>query len=136
MSTTSHQPPMPVRRAQQADPGMWGVAAVLLGLLVGILGFIALMMWSDATNARDDAHAVRMAVTHKAGSMPGMKSGRWSSANSSRWVPTRRRTRAMRRRIATSLARRSPSPESNSAPMPTFWEPCPGKRNATRAIAA
>jgi nitrite reductase (NO-forming) len=73
MSTTSHQPTLPVRRAQQSDPGMWGVAAVLLGLLVGILGFTAFMMWSDATNARDDAHAARLAATQgNAGSMPGM----------------------------------------------------------------
>ena len=73
MSTTSHQSTLPVRRAQQSDPGMWGVAAVLLGLLVGILGFTAFMMWSDATNARDDAHAARLAATQgNAGSMPGM----------------------------------------------------------------
>ncbi len=31
------------------------VAAVLLGILVAVLGFFALMMWADARQSRDDA---------------------------------------------------------------------------------
>ena len=33
------------------------VVAVLLGLLVAVLGFFALLMWMDAREARDDAPA-------------------------------------------------------------------------------
>ena len=34
---------------------LFGVAALLLGLLVAVVGFFALMMWLDARHARDDA---------------------------------------------------------------------------------
>jgi nitrite reductase (NO-forming) len=74
MSTTSHAPSLPpAQRAQRpSDPGMWGVAAVLLGLLVGILGLAAMLMWSDAKNARDDVKASQTAVSQETASMPGM----------------------------------------------------------------
>jgi nitrite reductase (NO-forming) len=74
MSATPHTSSLPpARRAQRpSDPGMWAVTSLLLGLLVGVLGFVALMMWSDAKNASDDAHAARVAVTHNTASMPGM----------------------------------------------------------------
>ena len=36
----------------ERDPGLAGAAAVLLGILVAVLGFFALMMW--VTRARDD----------------------------------------------------------------------------------
>ena len=48
---------------------MWAVVSLLLGLLVAILGFVALMMWADAKNARDDATTTAAA---SAASMPGM----------------------------------------------------------------
>ena len=35
-----------------------GAAALMLGILVAIVGFFALMMWADARDARDDANAV------------------------------------------------------------------------------
>ena len=35
------------------DPGLAGAAAVLLGILVAVLGFFALMMWVDARHARN-----------------------------------------------------------------------------------
>src|SRR5262245_39760413 len=51
------------------DVGFAGAAAALLGILVAVLGFFALMMWADARNARDDANR---AANSAAGSMPGM----------------------------------------------------------------
>jgi hypothetical protein len=33
------------------------VAALFLGIAVGIVGFFALMMWADAKDARNDANA-------------------------------------------------------------------------------
>src|SRR2546423_7367224 len=49
----------------------FGVASVLLGLLVAVLGFAALLMWIDARNARHDAHSGQSVPT----SMPGMQMG-------------------------------------------------------------
>jgi nitrite reductase (NO-forming) len=46
-----------------------GVAAGLLGVLVVVLGGVALLMWSDARDARDDSGKVAATVTS---SMPGM----------------------------------------------------------------
>jgi nitrite reductase (NO-forming) len=37
-------------------PPTWAVASLLLGILVAVLGFFALMMWSDARDARDAAN--------------------------------------------------------------------------------
>ena len=34
------------------------VVAIMLGILVAVLGFFALLMWVDAHNARDDANLV------------------------------------------------------------------------------
>ena len=47
----------------------WGATALMLGLLVAVLGFFALMMWLDARNARDDAQqaAAGRATTSMAG---------------------------------------------------------------------
>ena len=77
MSTTSHSTSLPAARRRQraSDPGMWAVVSLLLGLLVGVLGFVAVMMWSDARDARDDAHATRVAATQDMASMPGMDMG-------------------------------------------------------------
>ena len=44
----------------ESDSGaFFKAAAVLLGIAVGIVGFFALMLWSDARNARDDAKPPR-----------------------------------------------------------------------------
>src|SRR6266540_5463923 len=51
---------------------LFGVAALLLGLLVAVLGFFALMMWLDARNARDDAKGATAATSAADSSMPGM----------------------------------------------------------------
>jgi hypothetical protein len=40
----------------ETDSGaFFKVAAVLLGIAVGIVGFFALMMWADARDSRSDA---------------------------------------------------------------------------------
>ena len=56
-------------RPEKHDSGLAGAAAALLGILVAVLGFFALMMWADARNARNDANRAAAAAT---GSMPGM----------------------------------------------------------------
>jgi nitrite reductase (NO-forming) len=61
------------------DPGLAGAAAVLLGILVAVLGFFALMMWADARHARDDADRAAASAT---GSMPGMDMSSSASAGS------------------------------------------------------
>ena len=69
MTTTPYAPPAAVR-TQQPQPGsspLVGVAAVLLGVLVAVLGFLALPMWADshdARNAADRAAARATAATH------------------------------------------------------------------------
>ena len=40
---------------RDSDP-FWGATALMLGILVAVVGFFAVMMWSDARNARGDAH--------------------------------------------------------------------------------
>ena len=51
----------------------WGAGALLMGLLVAVLGFVSLMMWIDARNARDDAHRIAAATsTNGMAGMPGM----------------------------------------------------------------
>jgi nitrite reductase (NO-forming) len=51
-------------RPAQSDSGALAKAAVLLlGLLVGVLGVFALMMWADSREARDDANAAAAQAT-------------------------------------------------------------------------
>ncbi|MEX2256890.1 MAG: multicopper oxidase domain-containing protein [Acidimicrobiia bacterium] len=49
----------PVRRTspppEASSSPFWMVATMLLGLLVGVVGFLALMMWADARESRDAA---------------------------------------------------------------------------------
>ena len=45
------------RRADPDSGVFTGVAALLLGLLVAVLGVFALMLWADAREARDDARS-------------------------------------------------------------------------------
>jgi len=55
VTTTPYAPPAAVR-TQQPQPGsspLVGVAAVLLGVLVAVLGFLALLMWADSHDARN-----------------------------------------------------------------------------------
>jgi nitrite reductase (NO-forming) len=63
---------------RQSDEGAgfaWAVA-VLLGILVAVLGFFALLMWLDAHKARTDADKAASAAT----SMPGMDMGASATA--------------------------------------------------------
>ncbi len=64
VTTTPYAPPAAVR-AQQPQPGsspLVGVAAVLLGVLVAVLGFLALLMWADSHDALARARAVPLAA--------------------------------------------------------------------------
>jgi nitrite reductase (NO-forming) len=55
--------------------GLAAVIAVLLGILVGLLGFFALLMWIDARNARNSAdRAAATAADNTMTGMPGMSS--------------------------------------------------------------
>jgi nitrite reductase (NO-forming) len=40
---------------RESSAPLWAVTSLLLGLLVGVLGFFALLMWVDAHNAKDAA---------------------------------------------------------------------------------
>ncbi len=62
MSSAQHVTTPP--RATDDKTALFGVVAVLLGLLVGVLAVFALLMWLDARNTRNDATP--------ATSMPGM----------------------------------------------------------------
>jgi nitrite reductase (NO-forming) len=67
--------PAYVDRHAETDSGaFFKVAALLLGIAVGIVGFFALMMWSDARDARDDANAAsataQPAAQQHAGALP------------------------------------------------------------------
>jgi len=55
------------------------VVAILLGILVAVLGFFALLMWVDAHQARDDAHRAATQAT-SAAAMPGMDMSSTSAA--------------------------------------------------------
>jgi nitrite reductase (NO-forming) len=55
--------------------GLWAAASLLLGLLVAVLGFVAVMMWLDAHNAKDAANRAAGKVASGNSSMadmPGM----------------------------------------------------------------
>ena len=64
----------PVPRKTEPSDALWGVVSLLLGLLVAILGFFALMMWIDAHNAKDAANRAAASVSGSDGmaGMPGM----------------------------------------------------------------
>jgi nitrite reductase (NO-forming) len=74
-STTARREPEPGSHAVAA------IVAVLLGILVGILGFFALLMWVDAHNARDDANRAA-ARAARAAAMPGMDTSSSAAAAS------------------------------------------------------
>ena len=51
------------RQSVETDSGaFFKVAALLLGIAVGVIGFVALMLWTDARNARDEASAAPAAA--------------------------------------------------------------------------
>src|SRR5262249_2289360 len=65
-------PPRPPRR--QSDGGYWAAVSLLLGILVAVLGAVAIWMGFSAHDARKDANkAVKAVATGHA--MPGMSGG-------------------------------------------------------------
>ena len=77
MATHSHRHPAPV----ETESGVFAkVAALLLGILVAVLGFFALLMWADARESRDattpasttpaDDHNVALPLSSFAGVVP------------------------------------------------------------------
>ena len=56
-ATTTHH-----RSTETNSNAFFKVAAMLLGLAVGVVGFFALMMWADARDARDSASATDSAA--------------------------------------------------------------------------
>jgi nitrite reductase (NO-forming) len=73
MSTYASPPTMARREPEPGSHAVAAIVAVMLGILVAILGFFALLMWVDAHKARDDANraADKVASGGMAG-MPGM----------------------------------------------------------------
>src|SRR3954451_10998059 len=71
-ATTTHP------RGEPSSPTA-AVVAVLLGILVAVLGFFALLMWVDSHKARDDAHRAAGRAT-SAAAMPGMDMSSMSAA--------------------------------------------------------
>jgi nitrite reductase (NO-forming) len=68
----SSPPPSPPRRRRDSDnSGYWAAFSLLLGLLVVVLGFVAVWMGFSAHDARKDANKAAKAVS-TGGSMPGM----------------------------------------------------------------
>jgi nitrite reductase (NO-forming) len=51
---------------------LWAVVSLLLGILVAVLGFFALMMWADAHSAKDAANRAAAKVTSGDSSVAGM----------------------------------------------------------------
>ena len=74
----------PVPTKTEPSDALWGVVSLLLGLLVAILGFFALMMWIDAHNAKDAANRAAASVSGNDGmaGMPGMAAGTDAPATS------------------------------------------------------
>jgi FtsP/CotA-like multicopper oxidase with cupredoxin domain len=78
MSSGTHvSHPVPTKTQTEPSDALWGVVSLLLGLLVAILGFFALMMWIDAHNAKDAANRAAASVSGSDGmaGMPGMAIG-------------------------------------------------------------
>jgi nitrite reductase (NO-forming) len=61
-----HTPSLPSPRHDSGPGALAGAAVVLLGLLVGALAFVAVLMWADAHQSREDnaAAAAAPAATH------------------------------------------------------------------------
>jgi len=85
---TSHHVPRRSSAEKRSDSiALWGVVSLLLGILVAVLGFFALMMWVDAHNAKDAANRAAAKVSGGAATadmpgMPGMAAGDMAPAAS------------------------------------------------------
>ncbi len=59
--------PASVYPSPETDSGaFFKVAAILLGFAVAVVGFVALMLWTDARNARDEASAATQGTSQPA----------------------------------------------------------------------
>ena len=104
-SKIPYSPPTPPPRRPRRtsdNSGYWAAFSLLLGMLVVVLGFVAVWMGLSAHDARNDA---KKAAT-SAGSMPGMDMSNMSAGRlgAASWSATP----AKRRRMPT-LSRRSTS---------------------------
>jgi nitrite reductase (NO-forming) len=85
---TSHHVPSRSSAERRSDSvALWAVVSLLLGILVAILGFFAVMMWADAHNAKDAANRAAAKVSGGAATadmpgMPGMAAGDMAPAAS------------------------------------------------------
>ncbi|MFL5936074.1 MAG: multicopper oxidase domain-containing protein [Gaiellaceae bacterium] len=79
MSTAPYASPTTTHPRGEPSSPTAAVVAILLGILVAVLGFFALLMWSDAHKARDDAHRAATQTT-SAAAMPGMDMSSTSAA--------------------------------------------------------
>jgi nitrite reductase (NO-forming) len=61
-----------IARKDSDSGGLWAVVSLLLGILVGVLGFFALLMWVDAHHAKDAANRAAAKVAAGGNSMAGM----------------------------------------------------------------
>lgn len=70
MSSGTHvSHPAPTKAEIEPSNALWGVVSLMLGLLVAILGFFALMMWIDAHNAKDAANRAAASVSGSGGTV-------------------------------------------------------------------
>src|SRR5262249_19182724 len=70
----------PTGRQTGGSPPIAAIVAGLLGLLLAVLRFFALFMWTDARNARDDANKKEGAASQSMAGMPGMTSSSSSTS--------------------------------------------------------
>ena len=82
--------PYTSHHSEGASP-LFAVVSLLLGLLVGVLAFVAIFMWLDAHSARDAANRAAADVSSASG---GTALTRWPTWATSR--ATRPRLRPMR----------------------------------------
>ncbi len=78
MSSAPYVRPTPARRVRRKDSEshpLLAVVSLLLGVLVALLGFFALLMWADAHDAKDAANRAAAAAKHAGGSTGGMDTG-------------------------------------------------------------
>jgi nitrite reductase (NO-forming) len=68
----SPPPPPPRRRRESDNSGYWAAFSLLLGMLVVVLGFVAVWMGFSAHDARKDANKAANAASLGVASMPGM----------------------------------------------------------------
>src|SRR5262245_22674245 len=71
MSTAPYASRTTIHPHKEPSSPVAAIVAVMLGILVAVLGFFALLMWVDALDARDDANKAA-ASAKTATSMPGM----------------------------------------------------------------